>query len=150
MIFHFRLIESILILLIELHCIVSVSYKIQQYKFIIAVYWFGRDRDVFFVLALLLLILTPLFLPSSVYLIYFILALPIRERLRKNLCMSSPFSTALLNCTFFSRKTRWSRVNCQKLSIIIWQFQTLAKSTISIVITWNFLTLFPRLYNNGI
>ena len=55
--------------------------------------------------ALLLSILTPLFLPSSsVSLYYFIHAVPIRECLGKHSCMSSPCPIAILNGTFiFSR-----------------------------------------------
>ena len=49
-----------------------------------------------FLSALLLSILTPLFLPSSsVSLSYFILAVPMRE------CMSSSFPIAILNGTCF-------------------------------------------------
>ena len=51
--------------------------------FIIIVFWFGCDRLsglLFFVSALLLSILTPLFLPSSsVSLFYFVLAVPMHE-----------------------------------------------------------------------
>ena len=54
-----------------------------------------------FVPALLLSILTPLFLPSFVSLSYFILAVPIRECLGKHLCTSSPFPIAILNGTCF-------------------------------------------------
>ena len=54
-----------------------------------------------FVPALLLSILTPLFLPSSsVFLSYFVLAVPILECLGKHSCMSSPCPIAILNGTF--------------------------------------------------
>ena len=54
----------------------------------------------FFVPALLLSILTPLFLPSSsVSLSYFVLAVPVRECLGKHSCMSSPFPIAVLSGT---------------------------------------------------
>ena len=53
---------------IEFHCTFSISYKILPYLFIIIVFWLGCDRPsglLLFVPALLLSILTPLFLPSS-------------------------------------------------------------------------------------
>ena len=69
--------------------------------FIIIVFWLGCDRLSglhFFVLALLLSILTPLFLPSSfVSLSYFILDVPIRECVGKHSCKSSTFAIAILN-----------------------------------------------------
>ena len=47
-------------------------------------------------------ILMPLFLPSSsVSLSYFIIAVPMRECLRKHSCMSSSFPIAMLNATSF-------------------------------------------------
>ena len=52
----------------------------------------------FFVPALLLSILTPLFLPSSsVSLSYFVVAVPTRECLGKPSSMSSSFPIAILN-----------------------------------------------------
>ena len=52
--------------------------------------------------ALLLFLLTPLFLPSSsVTLSYFVLVVPMRDCLGKHLCMSSPFPKAILNGTCF-------------------------------------------------
>ena len=67
--------------------------------FIIIVFVLGCDRPaglLFFVPALLLSILTHLFLPSSsVSLCYFILAVPMRECLGKHSCMSSPFPIAI-------------------------------------------------------
>ena len=58
----------------------------------------GRRDFFFFVPALLLSILTPLFLPSSsVSLSYFIFAVPKRECLGKHSYMSSPFPIAKLN-----------------------------------------------------
>ena len=60
----------------------------------------GRQEFFFFVPALLLSIPTPVFLPSSsVSLSYFVLAVPLRECLRKHLCMSSQFPVAILNGT---------------------------------------------------
>ena len=56
--------------------------------------------------ALLISILTPRFLPSSVSLSYFILAVPMRECLGKHPCMSSPFPIAILNGTFFFREAK--------------------------------------------
>ena len=60
-------------------------------------------RDIFFfVPALLLSILTPLFLPSSsVSVSFFVLAVPMRDCLGKHSCMSSPCPIAILNGTFF-------------------------------------------------
>ena len=76
--------------------------------FIIIVFWLGSDRLsglLFFVPDLLLSLLTPLFLSSSsVYLSYFILAVPMRECLGKHSCMSSPFPIAILNGTLFFRE----------------------------------------------
>ena len=51
--------------------------------------------------ALLLSILTPLFLTSSVSLSYFILAVPMRKGLGKHSCMRSQFSIAILNGNCF-------------------------------------------------
>ena len=54
-----------------------------------------------FMPALLLSILTPLFLPSlSISLSYFVLTVPMRECLGKHSCMSSPCPIAILNGTF--------------------------------------------------
>ena len=68
--------------LIEFHCTFSISYKYYHILFIIIVFWLGCDLPsalLFFMLALLLSILTPLFLPSlSVSLSYFVLAVPMR------------------------------------------------------------------------
>ena len=56
----------------------------------------------FFVPALLLSTLTPLFSSSSfIFLSYLIIAVPIRKCLGKHWCMSSPFPIAILNGTFF-------------------------------------------------
>ena len=64
----------------------------------------GR-RDFFFRAALLLSILTPLFLPSlSVSLSYFVLAVTMHDCLGKHSRMSSPCPSVILNGTFlFSR-----------------------------------------------
>ena len=73
--------------------------------FIINVFWVGSDRPsglLFFVPALHLSMLTPLFLPSSsVSLSYFILAVPARQCLGKQSRMSSLFPVAILHGTFF-------------------------------------------------
>ena len=74
----------------------------------------------FFVPALLLSILTPLFLPFlSVSISYFILAVPFRQCLCKYSCMSSKFPIAMENGTFFFAKhDRYGRrVTCRKLTI---------------------------------
>ena len=60
----------------------------------------GRQDFFFFVPALLLSILTPLFLPSSsVSSSYFFLAVHMSECLGKHSRMSSPFPIAILNGT---------------------------------------------------
>ena len=74
--------------------------------FIIIVFllgWFRLSGLLFsFVTALLLSILTPIFLPSfSASLSYFILAVPMRECLGKYSRMSSQFPIATLNGTCF-------------------------------------------------
>ena len=62
---------------------------------------------IFFVPALLLSTLTPLFLPSSsVSLSYFILAVFMRECLGKHSCTSSPFPIAMLNGILFFREAK--------------------------------------------
>ena len=75
--------------------------------FIIYVFWLECDRPsgLLFVPALLLSILTSLFLTfSSVSLSYFILAVPMRQCFGKHSCMSSPCPITILNGTFlFSR-----------------------------------------------
>ena len=91
-------------LLIEFHCSFSISYKIlPDYMFIIIVFRLGCDRPsglLLFVPAVLFSILTCLFcVSSSVSLSYFILAVPMRERLGKHSCMSSPFPIAIMNGT---------------------------------------------------
>ena len=65
----------------------------------------GR-RNFFSVPALLLSILATLFLPSSVYLSYFILAVPMRKCLGKHSCMSSAFPIAILNGTCYFRMAK--------------------------------------------
>ena len=91
----------------QLNFIVLFPFLIKYYLilFIIIVFWFGCDRPrdfLFFVPALLLNTLTPLFLSSlSVSLSYFILAVPMHGCLGKHSCMSSPFPIAILNVTFF-------------------------------------------------
>ena len=95
--------------------------KYYHILFIISVFWLGCDRPsglLFFVPALLLSTLTPLFLSSSVSLSYFILAVPMRECLGKHSCMSSPFPIAILNCTFFFRSVK-SMNNWKRSAIII-------------------------------
>ena len=58
----------------------------------------------FFVTALLLSMLTHLFLSSSLSLSYFILAVPMRKCLGKHSCMRSQFPIAILNGTCFFRQ----------------------------------------------
>ena len=89
---------------IDFHCTFSISYKILPIMFIIIVFWLGCDRKSRLLLsmpALLLSMLTLLFLPSSsVFLSYFVLAVPRRECLGKHSCMSSPCNMV---SSFFSR-----------------------------------------------
>ena len=104
----FDYLSSFCFLSIEFHCTFSISFKILPTLFIIIVFWLGCDRPsghLLFVPALLLSILTPLFLPSSsVSLSYFAHAMPMPECLGKHSCMSSPCPIAILNGTFlFSR-----------------------------------------------
>ena len=70
------------------------------------------------VLTLPLSLQMPLFLPSSVSLFYFILAVSMCESLGKYSCISSSFPVAILNGTFFflttqlhmcKRHSRWDR-----------------------------------------
>ena len=71
--------------------------------FIIIVFRLGCDRRwglLLFVPAVLFSVLAPLFCPSSsVSLSYFILAVPMRECLRKHSCMSSLFPVSVPNGT---------------------------------------------------
>ena len=91
----------------QLNFIVLFPFLIKYYQilFIIIVVWLGCVRPLgllLFVPALLLSLLTPLFLSSSsVSLSYFILAAPMRECLGKHSCMSPPFPIAILNGIFF-------------------------------------------------
>ena len=106
--FIFRLFKSILFFVnwMRSHGTVSVLFpyliKYYQIMFIIIIFWLGCDRVLgllYFVPALLLSILTLLFLPSSsVFLSYFILAVPMRECLRKHSCMSSLFPYLYISC----------------------------------------------------
>ena len=64
-------------------------------------YSFRPLRLDFFQSALLLSMLTHLFLSSSLSLSYFILAVPIRRCLGKHSCMSSSFPIVILNDTWF-------------------------------------------------
>ena len=67
------------------------------------VFWLGCDRPsgLFFVRALLLSLLTPIFLPSpSVSLSFFVLAVPMRGCLGKYSCTSSPISNSHTEWSF--------------------------------------------------
>ena len=66
----------------------------------------------FFVPALLLSMLTHLFLSSSLSLSYFILAIPMRKCLGKHWCMSSSFPIAILNGTCFFRQCNYKCTLC--------------------------------------
>ena len=108
MICNFSNVQVHFFLSIEFRCTFSISYKILIYFVYIIVFWLGCDRPsgfLLFVSALLLSILTSLFLPSSsVALSYFVLAVPMRECLGKHSCISSPCPITILNGTFlFSR-----------------------------------------------
>ena len=96
-------------LLIEFHCTFPYLIKYYHIMFIIIVFWLDSDSPsaLFFVPALLLSILSPLFLPSSSdSLSYFILAVPMRECLGNHWSMSSSFPKAILNCTCFFREAK--------------------------------------------
>ena len=84
----------------------------------------GRRDIFFFVPALLFSILTPLFLPpSSVSSSYFIFAVPMRKCLGKHSCMSSQFSIAILNGTFFFRSVKamnnWKRRAIKQIILLL-------------------------------
>ena len=106
----FRIFQSIFFCKLNFIVRFSISIKYYHIMFIIIVFRLGCDMPsgfIFFVPALLLSILTPLFLPSSsVSLPYFILAVPMRECLGKHSCKSSPFPKAILNGTFFFREAK--------------------------------------------
>ena len=103
---------SLFCFVFQLNFIVLFPFLIKYYHimFIIFVFWLGCDRPsglLFFMLILLLSILTHLSLPSSsISLSYFILAVPMRECLEKHSCISSPFPIVILNGTFlfFARR----------------------------------------------
>ena len=94
----------------QLNFIVLFPFFIKYYHilFNIIVFWLGCDRPsglFLFVLALQLSILTSLFLLySSVSLSYFVLAVPMHERLGKHSCMSSP--CPIVNGTFLFREAK--------------------------------------------
>ena len=92
--FIFRLISHFIFLWIEFQVIFVYLIKYYHNMFIIIVFLLASDRPsgiVYFVPILLLSILTPLFLPSSVSLFYFILAVPMCECLGKHSSVSSHF-----------------------------------------------------------
>ena len=72
----------------------SSFFKYYHIMIIIIVFWLGNYSSswlIFFVPALLLSVLTPLFLPSlSVFLSYLIFAVPMREGFWEHSCMSPP------------------------------------------------------------
>ena len=90
----FRIFKSIFFSQLSFIVLFPFLIKYDHILFIIIVFWLECDRPSglpLFVPALLLSILTPLFLPSSsVSLSYFVLAVPMRECLGKHWCMSSP------------------------------------------------------------
>ena len=105
----FRIFKSVLFFC-QLNFVVLFPFLIKycHILFIVALFWLGCDKLsglLLFVPALLLSILTPLFLPSSsVSLSYFALAISMRECLGKHSYMSSPCPIAIPNGTFlFSR-----------------------------------------------
>ena len=91
-------------LTVEFHWTFFISSKIQK-KWLLLYFDYVVFRSffliTFFVSAILFSILTSFFLPSSVSLPYFILAVPMRECLRKHSCMSSAFPIVILNGTCF-------------------------------------------------
>ena len=91
---------------------------------IVFIFLLGSDRPSglhFFLPALLLSILTPLFLPSSsLSLSYFILAVPMRECLGKHSWMSSPCPIAILNGIFLFREAKksvWAEASAIKIKL---------------------------------
>ena len=126
----FRIFKSILFFC-QLNFIVLFPFLIKYYHilFIIIVFWLGCDRPsrlLLFVPALLLSILTPLFLPSSsVSLSYFVLAVPMRECLGKHSCIGSHLVLSYWMVLFF-RET-WSK----------WSKCLLSKTTIMIIISYS-------------
>ena len=112
--------------LLAIHCTFSMFYRILPYYVFCCCILIRLECDVvtsiFFIPDSRLFKLTPLFLPYfSVSLSYYILAGPMRECLGKHSCMSSPFSIAILNDTYFftKRDNRNGEVACQKLTVII-------------------------------
>ena len=107
----------------QLNFIVLFPFLIKYYHIlfiIIIVFWLGCNRPsglLLFVPALLLSILTPLFLPSSsVSLSYFVLAVSMRDCLGNHSCMSSPCPIAILNSPFFARRNSLSaEASCIKI-----------------------------------
>ena len=106
----FRLFQSILFFVNWISPTFSFLIKYYHTMFIIIVFWLGCDRPsglIFFVPALLLSVLAPLFSPSSsVSLSYLIFAVPMRECLGKHSCTSSTFPIAILNGTFCLREAK--------------------------------------------
>ena len=100
--FHFWVVSVIYFSLIEFHlfpCLLKYYYI----RFVIFVFRIGSDKPsgLLFLSCPLyfFLVLRPRFLRSSVSLSYFILAVPMRECLRKHSCMSARFPIAILNGT---------------------------------------------------
>ena len=127
----FEYLSTFCFLSIEFHCTFSISYKILLYCVYYIVFWLGCDRPSglrFFVPALLLSTLTPLFLSSSsVFLSYFILAVHIRECLGKYSCMSSPFPIAILNGTFFrsvKAMNNWKQSAIKQILLLLLRIPT--------------------------
>ena len=90
--FHFLYYHIILPYYIYYYCIFRTS----------SCFFLRPSGLLYFMLALLLSILTPLFVPSSsVSLSCFVLSVPMCECLGKHSSMSSPFNIAILNGTFF-------------------------------------------------
>ena len=99
MIFNFLIIHVYFVFCL-LYFIIVFLYLIEycHIMFIIILFWLVSDRPsglLFFVLALLLSILTPLFLPSSGYLISFLLFPNQRECWGEHSCTSHTFSLGM-------------------------------------------------------
>ena len=103
LIFIFLLLKFILFF--EFNCAFSRFYKILPYYvyyyYILIRIDYAVGTSFFLVPALLLSILTPVFLSASVALSYFILAVPWRKCLGKHSCMSYSFPIVILNDTSF-------------------------------------------------
>ena len=119
-------------------------------------------RDFIFSCQLYYFHFTLLFLPfSSMYLSYFIIAVPVRKCSGKHSCMSSRFPIWHTECSFFfygeaKRSLLWPKLRLSKLnnynnSFTAFSFQTFsAFSPIKVVRpSWWLGPIYPRVYTPG-